>query len=146
MPVSNNAELRVLVTTALGAYPLENASVLVSTAPNALGERTLLYAVSTDQGGMTPPLELSTPPRTNSLTPDGGQAFTRYTVEVNLQGYSSVAALEITMFPNISTVLPVSLTPLPENTIISTETILTATGDTQALVPPDSQKEGNNHA
>lgn len=142
MPDSNSAELRVLVTTALGAYPLKNASVQVSTAPNALGERTLLYAVSTDWSGMTPPLELSTPPRANSLTPDGGQAFTPYTVEVNREGYSPVAALDITMFPNISTVLPVSLTPLPENTVISTETILTATGDTQALASPDSQKEG----
>jgi len=129
------------VTTALGAYPLENASVRVSTTPNALGERTLLYAVTTDRGGMTPPLELSTPPRENSLTPNGGQAFTQYTVEVNRQGYVPVAALNITMFPNISTVLPVALTPLPENEVISTETIMTSEGDTQALASSDSSKE-----
>lgn len=146
MPDSNSAELRVFVTTALGAYPLENASVRVSTAPNALGERTLLYAVSTNRGGMTPPMELSTPPRANSQTPDGGQAFTPYTVEVNRQGYVPVAALNITMFPNISTVLPVSMIPLAENEVISTETILTATGDSQTLASPDSQKEENGYA
>ena len=48
------AELRVLVTTALGALPLENAIVSVSTAPDDTGMRTLLYSVTTDSGGMTP--------------------------------------------------------------------------------------------
>ena len=42
------AELRVLVTTALGALPLENAIVSVSTAPDETGMRTLLYSVTTD--------------------------------------------------------------------------------------------------
>ena len=42
------AELRVLVTTALGALPLENAIVSVSTAPDDTGMRTLLYSVTTE--------------------------------------------------------------------------------------------------
>ena len=41
--------LRVAVTTALGAQPLENALVTVSTAPDENGTRTLLYAVRTDR-------------------------------------------------------------------------------------------------
>ena len=48
------AELRVLVTTALGALPLENAIVSVSTVPDESGMRTLLHSVTTDSGGMTP--------------------------------------------------------------------------------------------
>lgn len=43
------AELRVLVTTALGALPLENAIVSVSTVPDESGMRTLLHSVTTDQ-------------------------------------------------------------------------------------------------
>ena len=42
------AELRVLVTTALGALPLENAIVSVSTVPDESGMRTLLHLVTTD--------------------------------------------------------------------------------------------------
>ena len=55
--------LRVAVTTALGAQPLENALVTVSTAPDENGTRTLLYAVRTDRDGMTPPMTLAAPPR-----------------------------------------------------------------------------------
>ena len=44
MPDDNSAVLRVAVTTALGVLPLEGASVAVSTAADAAGGRTLLYA------------------------------------------------------------------------------------------------------
>ena len=63
---SDTAVLRVAVTTALGAQPLENALVMVSTAPDESGSRQLLYSVRTDSGGMTPPMTFSTPPRENS--------------------------------------------------------------------------------
>ena len=69
------AELRVLVTTALGALPLENAIVSVSTVPDESGMRTLLHSVTTDSGGMTPVMVLDTPPRSNSLNPDSGPPF-----------------------------------------------------------------------
>ena len=55
---SDTAVLRVAVTTALGAQPLENALVTVSTAPDESGSRQLLYSVRTDSGGMTPPMTL----------------------------------------------------------------------------------------
>ena len=77
------AELRVLVTTALGALPLENAIVSVSTVPDESGMRTLLHSVTTDSGGMTPVMVLDTPPRSNSLNPDGGPPFAVYTVEIS---------------------------------------------------------------
>ena len=53
---SDTAVLRVAVTTALGAQPLENALVTVSTVPDEDGSRQLLYSVRTDSGGMTPPM------------------------------------------------------------------------------------------
>ena len=80
------AELRVLVTTALGALPLENAIVSVSTVPDETGMRTLLYSVTTDSGGMTPSMVLTTPPRSNSLNPDSGPPFAVYTVEISAAG------------------------------------------------------------
>ena len=121
------AELRVLVTTALGALPLENAIVSVSTVPDETGMRTLLYSVTTDSGGMTPSMVLTTPPRSNSLNPDSGPPFAVYTVEIS-------AALHIAMFSGVPTMLPVALTPLKENQSFA-PTDLTATGAPQTLDP-----------
>ena len=121
------AELRVLVTTALGALPLENAIVSVSTAPDDTGMRTLLYSVTTDSGGMTPSMILTTPPRSNSLSPGSGPPFAVYTVEISAEGYTPLTALHIAM-------LPVALTPLAENQSFA-QTDLTATGAPQALDP-----------
>ena len=131
-PTKDSAVLRVVVTTALGALPLEDASVTVSTAADESGERTLLYSVRTGPGGMTPPLTLPTPPRSNSMTPDGGLPYAVYTVEVTHPGYTPVTALHVTMFSGVPAVLPVPLTPLPENQS-STRADLTATGEPQVL-------------
>ena len=103
------AELRVLVTTALGALPLENAIVSVSTAPDDTGMRTLLYSVTTDSGGMTPSMILTTPPRSNSLSPGSGPPFAVYTVEISAEGYTPLTALHIAMFSGVPTMLPVAL-------------------------------------
>ena len=120
------AELRVLVTTALGALPLENAIVSVSTAPDDTGMRTLLYSVTTDSGGMTP--------RSNSLSPGSGPPFAVYTVEISAEGYTPLTALHIAMFSGVPTMLPVALTPLKENQSFA-QTDLTATDAPQALDP-----------
>ena len=114
------AELRVLVTTALGALPLENAIVSVSTAP--------------DDTGMTPSMILTTPPRSNSLSPGSGPPFAVYTVEISAEGYTPLTALHIAMFSGVPTMLPVALTPLAENQSFA-QTDLTATGAPQALDP-----------
>lgn len=131
-PTEDSAVLRVVVTTALGALPLEDASVTVSTAADESGERTLLYSVRTGPGGMTPAMILPTPPLSNSLSPDSGPPYAVYTVEVTHPGYTPVTALHVTMFSGVPAVLPVPLTPLPENQS-STRADLTATGEPQVL-------------
>ena len=68
---------------------------------------------------MTPPMTLSTPPRANSLSPDSGLPYSVYTVEVSHPGYTPVSALHVTMFSGVPAVLPVPLTPLPEQTTTS---------------------------
>ena len=137
MPIANDssAVLRVVVTTALGALPLEDASGTVSTAADESGERTLLYSVRTGPGGMTPAMILPTPPLSNSLSPDSGPPYAVYTVEVAREGYTPLAALHITMFSGIPAVLPVALTPLDENQP-SSQTDLTAIGTPQVLYHP----------
>ena len=124
--------LRVAVTTALGAQPLENALVTVSTAPDESGSRQLLYLVLTDSGGMTPPMTLSAPPRENSLSPDGGVPYALYTVEAALDGYVPLTALHIALFSGVPALLPVALTPLPEYESTA-PTELTSDGQTQVL-------------
>ena len=129
---SDTAVLRVAVTTALGAQPLENALVTVSTAPDENGTRTLLYAVRTDRDGMTPPMTFSTPPRENSLSPDGGVPYALYTVETALDGYVPLTALHIALFSGVPALLPVALTPLPEYESTAPAE-LTSDGQTQVL-------------
>ena len=129
---SDTAVLRVAVTTALGAQPLENALVTVSTVPDEDGSRQLLYSVRTDSGGMTPPMTLSAPPRENSLSPDGGVPYALYTVEAALDGYVPLTALHIALFSGVPTLLPVTLTPLPEYESTAPAE-LTADGQTQVL-------------
>lgn len=141
MPTEDSAMLRVVVTTALGALPLADASVTVSTAADAAGERQLLYSVRTDAGGMTPPMELPTPPRANSMTPDGGLPYAVYTVEVAREGYTPQTALNVTMFSGVPAVLPVALTPLKENASSGAGN-LTATGEPQVLYHSPDAREG----
>ena len=129
---SDTAVLRVAVTTALGAQPLENALVTVSTAPDEDGSRQLLYLVRTDSGGMTPPMTLSAPPRENSLSPDGGVPYALYTVEAALDGYVPLTALHIALFSGVPALLPVALTPLPEYESTAPAE-LTSDGQTQVL-------------
>lgn len=129
---SDTAVLRVAVTTALGAQPLENALVTVSTAPDESGSRQLLYSVRTDSGGMTPPMTLSTPPRENSLSPDGDVPYALYTVETALDGYVPLTALHIALFSGVPALLPVALTPLPEYESTAPAE-LTSDGQTQVL-------------
>ena len=106
--------LRVAVTTALGAQPLENALVTVSTAADENGTRTLLYAVRTDRDGMTPPMTLAAPPRSASLAPGQVTPYALYTVEAMREGFVPLTALHVTLFAGVPAVLPVALTPLPE--------------------------------
>ena len=129
---SDTSVLRVAVTTALGAQPLENALVTVSTAPDERGSRQLLYSVRTDSGGMTPPMTFSTPPRENSLSPDGGVPYALYTVETALDGYVPLTALHIALFSGVPALLPVALTPLPEYESTAPAE-LTSDGQTQVL-------------
>ena len=129
---SDTAVLRVAVTTALGAQPLENALVTVSTVPDEDGSRQLLYSVRTDSGGMTPPMTLSAPPRENSLSPDGGVPYALYTVETALDGYVPLTALHIALFSGVPALLPVALTPLPESESTAPAE-LTSDGQTQVL-------------
>ncbi|MCQ5131208.1 hypothetical protein NE562_16240 [Butyricicoccus faecihominis] len=129
--------LRVLVTTALGAVPVPNAVVTVSTPVDEAGNSTLLYSVQTDQSGMTPPMELAAPPRAASLTPGGGRPFSLYTVQVDHPDFTPLAALNVTAFSGIPAVLPITLTPLPETANTAPQQ-LTAETNPQAL----SEQEG----
>lgn len=127
--------LRVQVSTALGALPIEGAVVTVSTPAEETGERTLLYSVTTDEGGMTPPLELSAPPRAESMTPGTTHPFALYTVEVRHPDFVPLAALSVSAFSGVPAVLPVALTPLPENENTAPPQI-TVPNDPQVLAEP----------
>jgi len=142
MPENTTAELRVAVTTALGAVAVPGAVVRVSSVEN--GERTLLHSVFTGQDGMSPPMILSAPPSYLSMSPGVGAPYSVYTVEVAAEGFTPIAALTVTMFGGIAAVLPVALTPLPENAVRG-DTKFTSIGDTQSLTQPMLPERGGNN-
>ncbi len=144
MPGNEQSELRVKVTTALGAYPISGASVTVSSESS--GERRQLYSVPTGIDGLTPVMLLDAPPRSNSLSPDGGAPYALYTVEVAAEGFTPLTALNVAVFAEVPAVLPVQLTPLPEN-IVRGETEFTSEGEQQTLTQPMLPERGaNDHA
>lgn len=121
----DTATLRVLVTTALGALPISGATVTVSSVDENNSERSLLYSVETDSSGLTPALTLDTPPLENSLSPNNPNPYSTYTVQVDHPSFTPLASLSITMFPGIPSVVPISLTPLPENANQASQQIAT---------------------
>lgn len=128
MPQST-AVLRVFVTTARGAFPLDCAAVRIYTHTD---EPELLHALRTDRSGMTPPVALETPPRAASLSPGGAEPFAVYTVTVEREGYIPRTAVQVPLFAGVPTVLPVTMTPLTEQGSDNAPQ-LTAEGEQQAL-------------
>ena len=110
------AELRVLVTTALGALPLENAIVSVSTVPDESGMRTLLHLGHHRQRRHDTCYGARHAAAQQFAEPDGGPPFAVYTVEISAEGYTPLTApAHRAMFSGVPTMLPVAPTPLKEN-------------------------------
>lgn len=103
--------LIVQVYTAGKGLPVSDAHVTVSsyTENGANVERIM----TTDNNGKTEKIELSAPPRANSMSPEGTNDFSRYIIQTEKEGYYSVENLEVPIFGGQTTIQQVSLIPLP---------------------------------
>lgn len=102
--------LVVSISTANGAVPLENALVTVFTILED-GVRQVMHTVYTDKSGKTPKLSLPAPPQSHSLAAGTKDAYARYTVLAELEGYHPDECADISIFPCIVTNFPIVLMP-----------------------------------
>ena len=104
--------LVVRVTTALGAIPLESASVTVRGTDGENEE--IIYSLVTDSDGKTERVALPAPPRTNSETPYNDKPYALYGVDIFADGYIPLHLNEIPVFSSVTSIQPAIMIPSPE--------------------------------
>ncbi len=111
MPQENTGRGRLTVTvrSARGALPVEGALVTITSEGAVIGVST------SDESGNTDTLVIPTPPKSASLSPGYvGLPYSTVFIEVDKDGYYSGQYIEVPIFPDVLTVQPVNLLPLPE--------------------------------
>ena len=105
--------LIVKVTTARGAIPLEGASVSIRGGnPENAG---VLYALRTNRDGQTEKIPLPTPPKAVSQAPSNTLPYANYNVDVFQDGYAPLSFQNVPIFPDIVSIQPAVMIPLPES-------------------------------
>lgn len=106
--------LMVRTSTAQQALPVSGANVSVFTAD---APDTPYRTSTTDSSGQTELFTLPAPPVANSESPDGAAAFQSYSVLVEHPNYRPIRFQGVSVFPGITSTLPVYLVPtLPGTT------------------------------
>lgn len=113
--LSGSSELLVQVSTAKEALPVEGALVQIS---GSSPEGPILYhSLTTDSNGQTTPVTLPAIDPALTLQPDLPIPVLGYTVEVSKNGYDRFLSNEIVLYGGIKAFLPVTLIPLPDNSL-----------------------------
>ena len=111
MPQENTGKgrLSVSVRSGGGVIPVEGALVTVTMDGN-------VYAVTaSNPSGNTEIIEIPTPQKSASLSPGYvGLPYSTVFIEVDKDGYYSGQYIEVPIFPDVLTIQPVNLLPLPE--------------------------------
>ena len=106
---TGRGRLTVTVRSANGALPVEGALVTITSEGAVIGVST------SDESGNTDTLEIPTPPKSASLSPGYvGLPYSTVFIEVDKDGFYSGQYIEVPIFPDVLTVQPVNLLPLPE--------------------------------
>lgn len=104
--------LKVKVSTARGAIPLEGATVRVRA--EGFGNTGAVYSLETDSSGLTDILPLPAPPRSLSQEPNGSIPYSLWEVSVFCDGFISAIFSGVPVYTGITSVQNANLVPLPE--------------------------------
>ena len=108
-PNTGTGRLTVTVRSANGALPVEGALVTITLDGEIVGVST------SDESGNTEILSIPTPPKSASLSPGFvGLPYSTVFIEVDKDGFYSGQYIQVPIFPDVLTVQPVNLLPLPE--------------------------------
>lgn len=102
--------LRIKVSSGEGAFPIEDAIVLIS--PNNKENNGVLYSLRTDSSGLTEEVPLPTKPKSLSESPGTPSPFFTYNIETKKDGYYTVNNMNVPVFEGVRATLPVNLVPL----------------------------------
>lgn len=102
--------LKVQLLSIKDSFPISNA--VVSVFLTGIFDSPIKTAV-TDSSGITPVIELETPPMAYSLdSSDALQPYTEYTIQVQADDYFPVTVAGVELFPEIMAIQTLKLTPL----------------------------------
>lgn len=119
--MSGQGYLQIEVTTASGAIPVRDATVIISERVD--GVDSLIGMVITDENGTTPIVPLSAPPQSLSESPDPlEKPYSEYNISIYKKGFYSIPQLTVPIFDTIKSIQPVSIIPLAESELNGAET------------------------
>ena len=108
-----NGHLIVKVSTASGAIPIENASVIV----RGVGEenKSVLISLLTDRNGLTPRISLPAPERELSEAPNpSSKPYSSYNIDVYKDGYYPQHYSGVPIFEGVTAVQNARIIPISE--------------------------------
>lgn len=105
--------LIVRVTTANGAIPLSDATVVIrGNTPETSG---VMHTQYTDRDGTTQKLPLPAPPASEANAPGNSTPYATYNIDVSRAGYFNHTYQNVPIFDRITALQPVELVPLSAN-------------------------------
>lgn len=114
MPESNsNGYLIVKVSTANGAIPIENASVIVQGKDE--NNQNVLFSLTTDRDGLTPRISLPAPNKELSEAPaPTSKPYSVYNIDVFKEGYYPQHYNGVPVFQNVTAIQTAHIIPQSE--------------------------------
>ena len=111
-PEDGTGKLVVRVQTALGSFPVEESTVIISRNRN--GQNEIVNFQLTDKSGLTKEITVPAPRKADSLQPSDRFPFSDYNITVQHPLYYTAAIENVQVFGDELSVQVVELTPLPE--------------------------------
>lgn len=108
----SEGEITVRAQTALGAFPVSEATVIISRVRD--GSNQIVNFQLTDESGKTPNISVPAPSKADSLSPSDSLPFSDYNVTVRHPMYYTSIIDNVQVFGDQLTILVAELTPLPE--------------------------------
>lgn len=108
---SGTGTLKIQVAAARGAFPIENAKVIIDRRTE--NERIVLYEKTSDSSGIVDDIILPALPAVFSQTESTAEnSGTVYYVSVNHPSYLPVDSVRIKIYDAVNTILPIVLEPI----------------------------------
>ncbi len=120
---NNNSEMTGMgylvtrVTTALGAIPVEGATVTIRDGMDSINDRgSVIATLTTNKDGLTPKIKLAAPSVSNSTSPGSLFPYASYNIDVLAEGYYRQFFNGVPVYEGITSIQPSMLVPIAQTT------------------------------